>query len=202
MAEELKTETVEVEINEEDIVGYLVDEDDNEIGVLVRDEQGNEVEVYYEEEISEEVEEAQPTAADEEVVELEIDEDDILYYFVDKSGKEIGFAAKGEDGEKVEYFYPEDDSEDDSEDAADETKDKGLPILGDAVSKEDLKDMAGTLKDVAMEGYSTIADIMDQVDDMRDSLDAINPKKRRQQRRAQKRAEAMGGPGGGSMAEE
>lgn len=40
-------EEVELEFSEDDIVSYLVDEDDNEIGFTLLDEEGNEVEYYY-----------------------------------------------------------------------------------------------------------------------------------------------------------
>ena len=43
-------EEVELEFSEDDIVSYLVDEDDNEIGFTLLDEDGNEVEYYYMEE--------------------------------------------------------------------------------------------------------------------------------------------------------
>lgn len=190
MTEHNPNDELPVQIDEKDIVGYLVDENDVQVGVIVLDEDGDEVEVYFEGDFDdyEEVEDSQN-----QVVEVEVDEDDILYYFVDKSGREIGFAAKGEDGQKVEYFYPEDEEPSEPEKSSAVEK-SGLPIIGDAVSKDDLKDMAGTIKDVAMEGYSTLADIMDQVDDMRDSLDAINPKKRRQARREAKRNAALSTP--------
>lgn len=190
MTEHNPNDELPVQIDEKDIVGYLVDENDVQVGVIVLDEDGDEVEVYFEGDFDdyEEVEDSQ-----DQVVEVEVDGDDILYYFVDKSGREIGFAAKGEDGQKVEYFYPEDEEPSEPEKSSAMEK-SGLPIIGDAVSKDDLKDMAGTIKDVAMEGYSTLADIMDQVDDMRDSLDAINPKKRRQARREAKRNAALSTP--------
>lgn len=43
-------EAFEIEIEEEDIVGYICDEDDNEIGIIVLDEDGDEVELFYAEE--------------------------------------------------------------------------------------------------------------------------------------------------------
>lgn len=47
-------EEIELEFSEDDIVSYLVDEDDNEIGFTLLDEDGNEVEYYYVEEDVEE----------------------------------------------------------------------------------------------------------------------------------------------------
>lgn len=43
-------EIFEIEIDEEDIVGYIYDEDDNEIGFIIIDEDGEEVELFYAEE--------------------------------------------------------------------------------------------------------------------------------------------------------
>ena len=40
-------ELFEIEIDEEDIVGYIYDEDDNEIGLVIHDEDGEEVELFY-----------------------------------------------------------------------------------------------------------------------------------------------------------
>lgn len=48
--EDEEYEEVELEFSEEDIVCYLVDEGDNEIGFTLLDEDGNEVEYYYVEE--------------------------------------------------------------------------------------------------------------------------------------------------------
>ena len=42
-----------IEFTEEDVVAYLVDEDDVEIGVVLLDEDGNEVEYIYEGEVRE-----------------------------------------------------------------------------------------------------------------------------------------------------
>lgn len=40
-------EIIELEVDEDDICAYLVDEDDNEIGFIVLDENGEEQEYYY-----------------------------------------------------------------------------------------------------------------------------------------------------------
>ena len=45
-----------------------------------------------------------------ETVEIEISEDDILYYLEDEDGNEIGFVVE-EDGVEVECYYAEDDDE-------------------------------------------------------------------------------------------
>ncbi|MBP5313721.1 MAG: hypothetical protein J6Y65_02230, partial [Eggerthellaceae bacterium] len=63
MVDETKeTEELEYEINDDDIVAYLVDEDDTEIGFVVM-EDGVEVEYYYTEEQLEEDRRAREAAA-------------------------------------------------------------------------------------------------------------------------------------------
>lgn len=103
MAESL--ETVDYEYSEEDILYYLVDEDDNEVGFVI-DEDGREVECYYAEYESETFELVDDPSADgqDDVVEMEIAEDDILYYLVDEDGNEVGFVIE-EDGHEVECYY-------------------------------------------------------------------------------------------------
>lgn len=219
----MSEETVEIEIDEESIVGYLVDEDDNEIGVLYVNEAGEEVELYYDD--CEQVDEVE-----EEVEEMEIDPDSILYYFVDTKGRELGFAALNEAGEKEEYLYPEEAIErfyllsDLEKKLSQATGVKGAagslvsagtnavggvvnkvtgkevikttdgavakPGDGEGMTKDDFADMFSTFKEVAVSGYSALTGVMDQVDDVRDSLDEINPKKRRQNRKAKKDTEA------------
>ncbi len=46
-AHDLEEEVIEMEIEDEDIHAYLVDEDDNEIGFVLLDENGEEQEYYY-----------------------------------------------------------------------------------------------------------------------------------------------------------
>ena len=116
MAEEF--ETVELEISEDDILYYLVDEDDNEIGFVI-EEDGQEVECYYEgidgddfvvvdTEDADDVEEIDMAdladLIDGEVIEMEIDEDAIDHYLFDNTGNEIGFVII-EDGVEVECYY-------------------------------------------------------------------------------------------------
>lgn len=55
-------EIFEIEIEEEDIAGYIYDEDDNEIGIIVLDEDGNEVELFYAEEGEYEYVDEEPAA--------------------------------------------------------------------------------------------------------------------------------------------
>ena len=43
--------TVEIEVDEDAIIGYIVDQNDNELGFIVEDENGEEKEYYYSEPI-------------------------------------------------------------------------------------------------------------------------------------------------------
>ena len=131
-----ENETIELEISEDDIVYYIWDENDNEIGFAIM-EDGKEVEYYYEEtpdeddyEFVEEIEfvdedddeggedegEGAPMSVadlaelDGETVEMEISEEDIDHYLFDKDGNEIGFVII-EDGVEVECYYQDDDGE-------------------------------------------------------------------------------------------
>ena len=133
MAEEFETQ--EIEISEDDILYYLVDEDGNEIGFVI-EEDGAEVECYYEgydsddfeivdEMIVVERDESDPSpdeslaSHDGELVELEVSEDDILYYLFDEDGNEIGFAVE-EDGKEIECYYADDEEAEIEAGASDE----------------------------------------------------------------------------------
>ena len=61
MTEHNPNDELPVQIDEKDIVGYLVDENDVQVGVIVLDEDGDEVEVYFEGDFDdyEEVEDSQ-----------------------------------------------------------------------------------------------------------------------------------------------
>ena len=126
-------ETIELEYSEEDILYYLVDEDENEIGFVLEID-GEEVECYYEDVDSDEYEFAEGEFefvdedgseqigladlidfADGEVIEMEIDEDAIDRYLFDEDGNEIGFVII-EDGVEVECYYETEEDDDDDED--------------------------------------------------------------------------------------
>ncbi|HAM15129.1 MAG TPA: hypothetical protein DCP91_04595 [Eggerthellaceae bacterium] len=139
MAEDF--ETVELEYSEDDIVYYILDEDDNEIGFALN-ENGQEVEYFYEgydaSDYLTETELATAThdidqEAEGDAIELEIDEDDIVAYLVDEEGNEIGFIIE-EDGVEIECYYTDDeDDESDEEDGPDEGA-SGASELSDATA--------------------------------------------------------------------
>ena len=270
---------VEVEISEDDIVGYLVDEEDREIGLIYKDDAGAEHELFYD---GEDVEIERVSAADgaaaavgdagtgkssadasegavdgaaaavgasaaagstddtqaTEVIEIP---DNVEYYMVTPEGIEIGFVTLDGSGEKQEFLYPKDaqstffllaearaqlNRATSVKGAAGSLVSTGANTVGgvvnkvagkqvvntekiskkmgvqsgagakapkkedsDAVTQEDLKDMFGTFKEVAIEGYTALSGVLDQVDDVRDQIDEINPKKRRARRRAERATE-------------
>ena len=269
---------VEVEISEDDIVGYLLDEEDREIGLIYKDDAGAEHELFYD---GEDVEiervdegafaaggtagtgkssaDASVGAADgaaaaagnagtaagstddaqaTEVIEIP---DNVEYYMVTPEGIEIGFVTLDGSGEKQEFLYPKDaqntffllaearaqlNRATSVKGAAGSLVSTGANTVGgvvnkvagkqvvntekisqkmgvqtsagakaqkkedsDAVTQEDLKDMFGTFKEVAIEGYTALSGVLDQVDDVRDQIDEINPKKRRARRRAERATE-------------
>ena len=104
-------ESVELELSEDDILYYLEDEDGREVGFVI-DENGVETEYFYEEYSSEEFELVDDSLIehDGETIELEIADEDILYYLYDEDGNEIGFVVE-EDGIEVECYYAEDDDD-------------------------------------------------------------------------------------------
>ena len=110
----------EIEIDEDQIEAYIVDENDKEIGFIVLDENGKEQEYYY------------ADSGDDDVMEIEIDEDDIEAYIVDENDNEIGFIIIDEDGNEQEYFYAED-----FDDTADEEVTKAV---SDALQNKALTD--------------------------------------------------------------
>ena len=58
--------------------------------------------------------------------EIEVSEEDILYYIEDEDGNQVGFAVM-EDGEEVEYFF--DGDADDYEIVGDDEDDEVLELL-------------------------------------------------------------------------
>ena len=99
-------EICELEVDEDAILYYIEDEDGNEIGFAV-EEDGKEVEYYYADDHDHC---GCGCGCEDDAVEMEVDEDAILYYIEDEDGNEIGFAIE-EDGKPVEYFYAQDEDE-------------------------------------------------------------------------------------------
>lgn len=99
-----------------------------------------------------------------EVVELELNDDDIVRYIVNKDDEEIGFVLL-EDGEEVEYYYVEDEDEIlDEGDDDDNEFDLGITKEGVAAATSD---MNAIYKD----GVAVAAELKDAFDDIKGALD-------------------------------
>ncbi len=99
-----------------------------------------------------------------EVVELELNDDDIVRYIVNKDDEEIGFVLL-EDGEEVEYYYVEDEDEILDEDDDDDNEfDLGITKEGVAAATSD---MNAIYKD----GVAVAAELKDAFDDIKGALD-------------------------------
>ncbi len=207
--EYFESEVIELEIDEDDILYYITDQDDNEIGFAIM-EDGKEVEYYYETDedyrIAEVLEDVYDEAeyadgddgiedADEELlIEMEIDDDDILYYLVDEDDNEIGFAIM-EDGKEVEYYYVDEeidvaaegdaaaasanaDAESAEAPAAGKTDAKGGDDSDPLFTAEEISefkdDMVGLLKD----GASLAKELKSTYDEFSDVLDFLPIKKK------------------------
>ena len=129
-----------------------------------------------------------------EVIELEIDEDDILYYITDQDDNEIGFAIM-EDGKEVEYYYVDEeidvaaegdaaaasanaDAESAEAPAAGKTDAKGGEDSDPLFTAEEISefkdDMVGLLKD----GASLAKELKSTYDEFSDVLDFLPIKKK------------------------
>lgn len=73
-------EVIEMEIADDDIYAYLVDEDDNEVGFVLIDENGDEQEYYY----------------------VDMSEYEIVDEIVDSDGDKKSHAARAEDDEEFD----------------------------------------------------------------------------------------------------
>ncbi len=140
-------EFYEVEIDEDEIYAYIVDEDDNEIGFILLDEDGVEQEYYYAEE------EIDSSSGD-----AKIDEDEIYAYIVDEDDNEIGFILLDEDGVEQEYYYAEEEIDSSSGDAKPREDASGgdeydLGITREGVA-EATADMNAIYKDGVREGVA------------------------------------------------
>ncbi|MBR2789276.1 MAG: hypothetical protein IKD70_01475 [Eggerthellaceae bacterium] len=169
----------EMEIDDDAILYYIEDEDGNEIGFCI-EEDGKEVEYYYAEDDG-----CDCGCEDEELIDMEVDEDAILYYIEDEDGNEIGFAVE-EDGKEVEYYYAEDEAPAEAAPAAagpqrvyadnllGDIRRKTDGFLEKAEDKLDNGEMSDEAKKV-MGGVAEAADTLKEFKDtMRDLRDAFS----------------------------
>ena len=175
----LKEEVLEIEFDEDDILYYLVDEDDVTVGFVLPDENGNEVEYYFtDEEIEQFKQEEEERARAKASRSSSKKENTSLAY---KAGAAAaGAAATGKAAAKTgvekakhgvekargwaDKFQPNDDGEYD---------------LG--ITREGVKEATADMNSIYHEGVETIAELKEAFDDINESLhlDSFLGKKRR-----------------------
>lgn len=177
----------EMEVGDDDIAYYIVDDDDNEIGFALV-ENGKEVEYYYVTEGDDEDDEAagvkrvaaaegaddefaykkaKHASEDDDVIEMEVDEDDIAYYLVDEDDNTIGFVVN-ENGEEVEYYYATED-----EISAQKSKHKksGDGEYDFGITREGVAEATSDMNTIYKEGAQTVAELKGAYDDIKSALD-------------------------------
>lgn len=199
--EYVESEVIELEIDEDDILYYITDQDDNEIGFAIL-EDGKEVEYYYEtdedyriaevlEDVYEDVEsdDDEVDEEDELLIEMEINDDDILYYLVDEDDNEIGFAIL-EDGKEVEYYYVDEEIDVAAEADADEvepeaenkpaaaTEEKADGKDGALFTAEEIADFKDDMVELLKDGASIAKELKSTYDEFSDVLDFLPIKKK------------------------
>lgn len=171
----LEEEILEIEFEEDDILCYLVDEHDTEVGFVLLDENGNEVEYYYADESEPEKTRKDPLPAEST---KENAQSKSLAYRAGAAA--AGAAAAGRQAAKsgaekakhgvekargwADRFDPNDEEEYD---------------LG--ITREGVKEATADMNSIYHEGVETIAELKEAFDDINESLhlDSLLGKKRR-----------------------
>ena len=179
MAEEF--EVVEIEYTEDDILYYLVDEDDNEIGFVI-EEDGVEVECYYEGYDGDEYEfvvEDAPEPACEPYVPEKASEHGYLHKLAAIASHEGG---KARDKAEVKL----DQVRGKAEVQVDKAKKAATDAAGKAkakadendlnISREGVKEATADLNAIAKEGAETAKELKEAYDDIMDNFGFLMPK--------------------------
>ena len=188
MADEF--ETVELEFSEEDILYYLVDEDDNEVGFVI-EEDGREVECYYEGfdadgyEMVDDPAETAAVAKAEAPAKAEDDqpaepvEHGYLYKMASIAGFE-GNKARKKAEDKLDVVRGK--AEVHVEKAASVAKDKAHAAKKKAdetdlgITREDIAETTADLNAIAKESAETAKELKEAYDDIMDSFGFLVPK--------------------------
>lgn len=164
MAEEFEIE--EVEISDDDILYYLVDEEGNEVGFVI-EEDGAEVECYYEGFEDIEFEVIEETAANPSEADDGKEEPGYLYKLASIAGHEGGKAR-----EKAEKSL--DKMRGKAEVQAKKAKSKADEFdLG--ITREGVTEMTQDLNAVAKEGLDTARELKEAYDDIMGTFDFLKP---------------------------
>lgn len=192
-------EVVELEYSEDDILYYLVDEDDNEVGFVI-EEDGEEVECYYEgydeedfevvgevDEVFEAVEEAAPAKKPEPYVPEKAEDHGYLHKLAAIAGHEGGKArAKAEvkldkvrDKAEVQVDKAKKQANKAKKAASEQAgKAKAAAEENDlAITREDVAEATADLNAIAKEGAQTAKELKEAYDDIMDSFGFLVPKK-------------------------
>lgn len=193
MAEEF--ETVELEYSEEDILYYIVDEDDNEIGFAL-EEDGQEVEYYYEGFDGDDYEAAEEPAAEPEPEPVQLEPQKAADYGrLHKMAAIAGFTgnkartkaeeklgkvrSKAEEGVDKVRSKAEDGVDKATE--AVEAGGKKLKAKKDEVdlgiTREGVAETTADLNAIAKEGAETAKELKEAYDEIMDSFGFLVPKK-------------------------
>ncbi len=177
MAEE-EFEIEEIEISDDDILYYLVDEDDNEVGFVI-EEDGVEVECYYEgfEDVEFEVVEApeKTTAAEDDGEE---DEPGYLQKLAAIAGHEGGKARKKAEASLDKMRGKAEVQAKKAKEAATEQAKKAKAKADEfdlGITREDVTEMTQDLNAVAKEGLDTARELKEAYDDIMGTFDFLKP---------------------------
>ncbi len=184
MADEF--EVVEMEISEDQILYYLIDEDDNEVGFVI-EEDGAEVECYYEGfdatdfEVIEEETASQPapenTSADE-----EDEEPGYLYKMASIAGHEGNKVRKKAEKKLDKVRGKAEVQAKKAKEAATAGAAKAKAKADEmdlSITREEVGEMTQDLNDIAREGVATAKELKEAYDDIMDSVGFFMPKGKR-----------------------
>lgn len=183
-------ETIELEYSEEDILYYLVDEDDTEVGFVI-EENGKEVEYYYEgyDEFEFEVVEEAPNeelSKHDPKSDTNSDEDEEEHGYLYKMATIAGHegnkvrqkAEKKLDKARGKAEVQAKKAKEAATEQAKKAKEKAEDIdLG--ITREDVAEMTSDLNAVAREGLDTARELKEAYDDIMGTFDFLTPSKGR-----------------------
>jgi hypothetical protein len=188
MADEF--ETVELEYSEDDVLYYIVDEDDNEIGFAL-EEDGHEVEYYYEgfdgddyevvETIVEEVEQPVKKAAEPQRLEPEKAEDHGRLHKLGAIASFSGNKARKRAEAELDKVRSKAEVGVDKATEAVESGGKKIKEKTDGVdlgiTRESVAETTADLNAIAKEGAETAKELKEAYDEIMDSFGFLVPKK-------------------------
>ena len=173
--EQVEFETVELEYSEDDILYYIVDENDEEIGFAIM-EDGEEVEYYYEEIEVEDVPESKP----EPEPEPEPVEHGYLYKMASIAGHTADKTRKKAEV-KIDKVRGVTEKQIDKATDAIEAGSKKLKEKKDesdlGITREDIAETTADLNVIAKEGAATAKELKEAYDEIMNDFGFLMPKK-------------------------